>query len=225
MSATGLGSDIFVSFILTALIEIPSYIFCVFVMDYWGRKPIFVSALFLTGAAAIPAAFMDEGTTRTTLALVGTTFSKKRRLNFPPILNFLGKFGASASFSIVYLYTAELYPTVVRSTAVGMCSMMARIGGIAAPQVSNRAEASDYGRLGSWAIGHSGNRALGSLNPRIFFYYFCCYRWPFSYQKSHLPTCHWLSWAGLPYVVAFCPCFCLKHLVLSCPKRWKKSYF
>jgi MFS family permease len=127
-------------------------------MDYWGRKPIFVSALFLTGAAAIPAAFMDEGTTRTTLALVGTTFSKKRRLNFPPILNFLGKFGASASFSIVYLYTAELYPTVVRSTAVGMCSMMARIGGIAAPQVSNRAEA-----MGAWAVGLSGTRAIGLL--------------------------------------------------------------
>ena len=49
----------------------------------------------------------------------------------------LGKFGAAASFSIVYLYTAELYPTVVRSTAIGLCSMMARIGGILAPQVSN----------------------------------------------------------------------------------------
>jgi hypothetical protein len=48
---------------------------------------------------------------------------------------FSGKFGAASAFSIVYLYTAELYPTVVRSTAVGLCSMMARIGGISAPQV------------------------------------------------------------------------------------------
>ena len=50
---------------------------------------------------------------------------------------FSGKFGASGAFAIVYLYTAELFPTSIRSTATGLCSMMARIGGIAAPQVSH----------------------------------------------------------------------------------------
>ena len=64
--------------------------------------------------AAIPAGFMEDGTPKTAL---------------------IGKFGATASFAIIYLYTAELYPTQIRSTAVGMCSMMARIGGFAAPQV------------------------------------------------------------------------------------------
>ena len=41
----------------------------------------------------------------------------------------LGKFGASASFAIVYLYTAELYPTVIRNSAIGSASMVAKIGG------------------------------------------------------------------------------------------------
>ena len=41
-----------------------------------------------------------------------------------------GIFGASASFAIVYVYTAEMFPTTIRNQAVGTCSLVARIGGI-----------------------------------------------------------------------------------------------
>ena len=75
MSATGLGGNIFVSFILLAMIEIPSYVFNILVMDHWGRKPIFVSSLFLTGVACISAGFLDDGAGKTVLALIGTGFT------------------------------------------------------------------------------------------------------------------------------------------------------
>ena len=72
MASTGFGSNIFVSFILSAVVEIPSYIYCTLVMDRWGRKPIFVSSLLLTGVACIPAAFLDdENPGKTALALIG----------------------------------------------------------------------------------------------------------------------------------------------------------
>ena len=48
------------------------------------------------------------------------------------VLSLVGKFGASASFFVVYLYTAELFPTTVRNQAVGACSLVARIGAITA---------------------------------------------------------------------------------------------
>ena len=50
----------------------------------------------------------------------------------------LGKFGASAAFALLYVYTAELYPTEIRGTALGLCCMMARVGGFVAPQVKPR---------------------------------------------------------------------------------------
>ena len=44
----------------------------------------------------------------------------------------MGKFNASASFFIVYLYTADMFQTSIRNQAVGACSLVARFGGISA---------------------------------------------------------------------------------------------
>lgn len=46
-----------------------------------------------------------------------------------------GKFGFTMAFSVVYIYTAEIYPTVLRNVGIGMCSSAARIGSITAPYV------------------------------------------------------------------------------------------
>ena len=42
MGAANLGGNVFVSNMLLASIEIPAHIFCMLVLDYWGRKPVFV---------------------------------------------------------------------------------------------------------------------------------------------------------------------------------------
>ena len=55
---------------------------------------------------------------------------------FQVALSLVGKFGATGSFNIVFVYTAEMFPTEIRSTAVGTSSTCARIGGILAPQVA-----------------------------------------------------------------------------------------
>ncbi|NXR05566.1 S22AD protein, partial [Sagittarius serpentarius] len=51
------------------------------------------------------------------------------------VLAIIGKFTASASFSTSYIYSAELFPTVVRQTGVGLCSMSARVAGVMAPLI------------------------------------------------------------------------------------------
>ena len=41
-NSVNLGGDIYVAFVLTAFIEIPSYIFLVLVVDRLGRKPVLI---------------------------------------------------------------------------------------------------------------------------------------------------------------------------------------
>ncbi|XP_043564919.1 putative transporter SVOPL isoform X4 [Chiloscyllium plagiosum] len=51
----------------------------------------------------------------------------------------------SANFTIIYIYTAEVYPTTIRSLGLGSCSSMARIGAMIAPFVAQVL-------LGTWPI-------------------------------------------------------------------------
>ncbi|KAL8570518.1 hypothetical protein ACOMHN_008875 [Nucella lapillus] len=49
------------------------------------------------------------------------------------VLAMVGKFGITASYNIVYLLAAEVFPTVIRNVEMGACSVSARMGGILAP--------------------------------------------------------------------------------------------
>jgi len=49
------------------------------------------------------------------------------------VLFLLGKVAITCSFGVAFTYTAELYPTLVRSAGVGSCCMIARIGALVAP--------------------------------------------------------------------------------------------
>ncbi|XP_054634956.1 organic cation/carnitine transporter 2-like [Dunckerocampus dactyliophorus] len=49
------------------------------------------------------------------------------------LLEMLGKFGVTSAFCVVYTVTSELFPTVIRNTAMGCCSMAARVGTIISP--------------------------------------------------------------------------------------------
>jgi len=104
--------NVYFSYILTSLIEIPAYIILPFVIDKWGRKPLFFLCQFVPGICCITAAFLVSGTP------------------FFTVLVSAAKFGASAAANIKYMYATQLFPTSMRGSAVGTCSMMARVGGM-----------------------------------------------------------------------------------------------
>ncbi len=49
----------------------------------------------------------------------------------------IAKFGTTTAFATVLLQVIELFPTGVRSTALGSCSLASRIGAIMAPLITN----------------------------------------------------------------------------------------
>ena len=51
----------------------------------------------------------------------------------------IGKCFSDASFLVVWLVTAELYPTNLRNQAVGVCSTVSRVFGLVAPFVARLA--------------------------------------------------------------------------------------
>jgi hypothetical protein len=63
------------------------------------------------------------------------------------VLAALGIVGMSIAFPTVYLYSAELFPTVVRNVGVGTSSMCARFGSMVAPYITSLASSKHFQTL------------------------------------------------------------------------------
>ncbi|XP_054708488.1 organic cation transporter protein-like isoform X2 [Uloborus diversus] len=109
------GND-YLNFFISGLLEFPAMFFCLFTMDFLGRKKPLMFCL-LTGG----------------LACFGCMFVPKALPSVSTILAMIGKMFTSASFAIIYIYSAEIFPTVARNIGVGSSSTMARVGSAIAP--------------------------------------------------------------------------------------------
>eukprot|EP00057_Strongylocentrotus_purpuratus_P023296 XP_011677770.1 PREDICTED: organic cation transporter protein-like [Strongylocentrotus purpuratus] len=116
LNTSNLGVNDYVAFTISGAVEIPAYLLTIFTVEYFGRKPSLVTLVLLGGVACLTTAAIPEGVWLTTVAMIG-------------------KFGIAGSHSVLYLYTAELYPTSIRTVAVGTCSMFSRVASMLAPLI------------------------------------------------------------------------------------------
>ncbi|XP_009862574.1 PREDICTED: solute carrier family 22 member 7-like, partial [Apaloderma vittatum] len=118
MNLTGFGLSMYLSQFVFGVIEIPAKMFMYVLVNRVGRRQCQAWMLILTGLCIgvnviIPKPFTAL---RSVVAVMGKGFSE-------------------AAFTTVFLYTSELYPTVLRQNGMGYTSFVARLGGALAPLV------------------------------------------------------------------------------------------
>lgn len=102
---------------ITSFAEIPGLILSAVMIDRVGRKRSMSSLFFLCCICILPLIHPQSKGLTTGLLFVARTC-------------------ISATFTIVYIYAPEVYPTSVRTTGFGVASSVARIGGIVCPIVA-----------------------------------------------------------------------------------------
>ncbi|XP_011869932.1 PREDICTED: organic cation transporter protein isoform X2 [Vollenhovia emeryi] len=112
------GGDIFINFAVSGAIQIPGNFVAWWAMNALGRRITLICSNSISGVACL------------CLIIVSNNMAWLRLL-----LACLGIVGMSVSFTTVYLFSGELFPTVVRNVGIGSSSMCARVGSIVAPFV------------------------------------------------------------------------------------------
>nr|XP_033791666.1 solute carrier family 22 member 7 isoform X1 [Geotrypetes seraphini] len=116
LNITGFGLDIYMTHFVYGAIEIPAKIGIYFVMNAVGRRHAQAWTLLVTGLSIGANIIIPKsvGSLRSVIAIIGKGLSE-------------------AAFTTVILYTAELYPTVLRQNGIGYTAFVARVAASLAP--------------------------------------------------------------------------------------------
>lgn len=120
-----IGGNLFFNFAVAGLVEIPSIILNIWGLKYFGRRAFTVGTMLLASLSYLSLSLLDV--------------YKQSIDSYHQILELLfamiGKLFIFSSFNAIYIHSGEVFPTVLRHTAIGSCSIAARIGSTLAPFV------------------------------------------------------------------------------------------
>ncbi|XP_067852258.1 organic cation/carnitine transporter 2-like isoform X2 [Heptranchias perlo] len=119
LNTPNLHGDEYLNYFFSGAIEIPANIAAWLFLQKLTRKFSISGTLFLGGVVLFFIQLVPSNLSVLTTVLV-----------------MVGKCANTCAFTMVYVYTAELYPTVVRNTGVGVSSTASRLGSIISPYIS-----------------------------------------------------------------------------------------
>uniref|UniRef100_A0A1B6KGK7 Major facilitator superfamily (MFS) profile domain-containing protein n=1 Tax=Graphocephala atropunctata TaxID=36148 RepID=A0A1B6KGK7_9HEMI len=125
-----IGGNIFINVAVSGIFVVPGLLVTLLTLDRFGRKTTLIGGQLLASVSCFLIIFFPEAPERSDLPRVA--------------LASLGILGIGISFPTAYLYSGELFPTVVRNVGIGSGSMSARIGSMIAPFVASLSADSDF---------------------------------------------------------------------------------
>ncbi|XP_073236128.1 organic cation transporter protein-like [Porites lutea] len=144
-STPTLGGNMYLNFFLASIIEIPANYVSIWAMGKIGRKKSLVYFMILASIASVGAVLFtmyDPGNDK--------CFAAGRI-----IMALAAKFFVFISFAAVYVFSTELFPTVIRNVGMGTSTSVARLGSFASPYVVHLSRVHPllpYGIMGAKAL-------------------------------------------------------------------------
>ncbi|XP_037786103.1 organic cation transporter protein-like [Penaeus monodon] len=124
LNAANLSADPYIYVFLGGLVEIPSYLLLWLALVRFGRKSTLIAFyLVCTVCIFVVAALMLLGFHDWIIVVV--------------VLSLSGKVAISAAFQLVYVFTAELFPTSHRSLAICLSVVVSRLASVSAPYIND----------------------------------------------------------------------------------------
>ncbi|XP_060061101.1 solute carrier family 22 member 2 [Erinaceus europaeus] len=110
------GSNIYLDFTYSALVEFPSALLIMLTINRIGRRYPWAASNVVAGAACLTSVFIPHDLQWLRV-----------------VVSCLGRMGVTMAYEMVCLVNTELYPTFIRNLGVLVCSSMCDIGGIITP--------------------------------------------------------------------------------------------
>uniref|UniRef100_A0A3Q3G1G4 Solute carrier family 22 member 5-like n=1 Tax=Labrus bergylta TaxID=56723 RepID=A0A3Q3G1G4_9LABR len=166
----------FLNYFLLSAVELPAYLVSCVAACSLPRRLSCISFTLL-GALA--------------LLLIQITLHSYANLTLTLVL--IGKFGILAGTGVLYMFTGELFPTVIRNTAMSSCAMFSRVGSSVSPYLLQLAV---FYQFLPWIIVGS----LSLLSVLLCFFLPETFRQPLTDTIEQMPTtqqsvCSW-PWAS-----------------------------
>ncbi|KAJ4726174.1 organic cation/carnitine transporter 4 [Melia azedarach] len=120
LNVVNLQTNLYLNVLLNAVAEMPAFTITALLLDKFGRKPLAIGTLWFSGFFCLLGCLVKSDGIWKVVRMICAV---------------LGIFGMAGTYNLLFIYTTELFPTVVRNAALGCATQAAQMGAILAPFV------------------------------------------------------------------------------------------